>query len=266
MKIDLDFKTFCDLYYEDAKKAAERTIAGQVAKHGKLNAAIDVDLVKDLGVSYGLERVFNTYDVDHESKARIRSYLYVVVHNCVLTELGKESTAVRAKKRKQTMADFTQDDYAPGRPGTKKGFRDYIEYSGKFERKEELIAKMLECLKKLNGVDQVILDCWMNYPKARYAEEAIYQLGLEDNLRTRNMISVRCFRAIEKLQSMMKGVRTDYRDIYVPLRLDANSDYNSDYNYIRRRKRAATKSIAQGIDYQSLSNVLASYYPEDSVS
>ena len=262
MKIDLDYKTFCALYYDDARKAADKTIAGQVAKHGKLNAAIDVELVKDLGISYGLERVYNTFDVDHESKARVRSYLYTVVHNCVLTELGKESTAVQAKKRKQSMADFVQDPYTLGRPGAQRGFRDYIEYSGKFERKEEMIAQMLVCLKKLNGVDQVILDCWMNYPKSEYAAEAIFQLGLEDNLRTRNMVSVRCFRAIEKLQSMMKGVRTDYRDIYVPLRHDSNSDYN----YIRRRKRAATKSIAGGIDYQGLSNVLASYYPDDSLS
>ena len=65
--------------------------------HGQLNPYIDVTLVKDLGISYGLEKVYNTFDVDHESRAKIKTYLSKVVHNCVLTELGKESTAVGAK-------------------------------------------------------------------------------------------------------------------------------------------------------------------------
>ena len=54
-------------------------------------------MVKDLGISYGLEKVYNTFDVDHESRAKIKTYLSKVVHNCVLTELGKESTAVGVK-------------------------------------------------------------------------------------------------------------------------------------------------------------------------
>lgn len=56
-------------------------------------------MVKDLGISYGLEKVYNTFDVDHESRAKIKTYLSKVVHNCLLTELGKEPTAVGAKKR-----------------------------------------------------------------------------------------------------------------------------------------------------------------------
>ena len=253
MIIDLDYKSFCELYYSVAMQAADKTISGHIAKYGPLNAAIDVDLVKDLGVSYGLERVFYTYDVDHESKSKIRSYLYVVVHNCVLTELGKESSAVKAKKRKMSMVDFFQDQGTFERPGGLGGFRDYLEYSGRYERKEELIAQMLLCLKKLNGVDQVILDCWMNYPRSEYAEQAIEMLELEDSVRTRNMISVRCFRAIEKLQKMMTGIRSDYRDIYVSLRSE-----HTDYNYTRRRKRAATKSITGKIDYEGLVKALTS--------
>ena len=44
-------------------------------------------------------------------------------------------------------------------------FSGNFKTSGRFQKKEDLIAKMLECLKKLNGVDQVILRCWMVYPK-----------------------------------------------------------------------------------------------------
>lgn len=55
---------------------------------------------------------------------------------------------------------------------------------------------MLECLKKLNGVDQVILRCWMVYPKGEYTDMAIEELGWDDNKRTRNVVNVRCNRAI----------------------------------------------------------------------
>lgn len=98
MKIDLDYSSFCDIYYQDAEEVADITIAEHIKKHGQLNPYIDVDVVKDLGISYGLEKVYNTYDVDHESKAGVKTFLSTVVHNCVLTELGKESTAVWAKK------------------------------------------------------------------------------------------------------------------------------------------------------------------------
>lgn len=266
MALDLDYTTFCTQYYEAAMEIAEQTIAGHVSKFGKLNAAIDVDLVKDLGVSYGLERVFNTYDVDHQSKAKIKTYLNVVVHNCVLTELGKESTAAGAKKRKQGV-DFFQDPGTYGRQGASAGFRDYVEYSGRFKRKEDLIARLMECVKKLNGVDQVIIDCWMHYRKVDYTSEAIAQLGLEDNARTRNMVSVRCNRAFEKIQKMMKGVRADYRDIYVtfhPKETEGLSEKSvgqleaPDYNAVRRRKRAAVRTITSGIDYDRMSRSIES--------
>ena len=99
MNIDLDYKTFCDTYYDAAVQVADITIAEHIKSHGQLNPYIDVTLVKDLGISYGLEKVYNTFDVDHESRAKIKTYLSKVVHNCLLTELGKESTAVGAKKR-----------------------------------------------------------------------------------------------------------------------------------------------------------------------
>lgn len=99
MRIDLDYKTFCDTYYDAAVQVADDTIAEHIKSHGQLNQYIDVTLVKDLGISYGLEKVYNTFDVDHESRAKIKTYQSKVVHNCLLTELGKEPTAVGAKKR-----------------------------------------------------------------------------------------------------------------------------------------------------------------------
>ena len=253
MIIDIDYKTFCDRYFEAARKAADDAIAWHVKKYGALNPAIDVELVKDLGVSYGLEKAYNTYDVDHESKAKVRTYLSFVVRNCVLTELRKEVTAVGAKKRIDAPIDIFQG-------------REYLAYSRRFEKKEELIAQLMQADQKLSGVDQIIIHCWMLYPKGDYIKQALSELGLEDTPRTRNMVSVRCLRSMEMLKKQMAGVRSDYRDIYVPIRRKDASDQkpeSADYNFVRRRQRAAKKSITDGIDYDGMTKALGDILPEN---
>lgn len=252
MNIDIDYKTFCNRYYESARKAADIAIARLIKKNGPLNSAIDIELVKDLGVSYGLERTYNTYDVDHGSKAKIQTYLSFVVHNCVLTELKKEVTSLGVKKRAGAHIDLFQG-------------REYIAYSRRFEKKEELISQLLQAVQKLSGVDQIIIHCWMLYPKGDYIEQALSELGLEDTARTRNMVSVRCLRAMEMLKKQMTGVRSDYRDIYVPTRRkDASTQVPgpTDYNFIRRRQRAAKKSITGGIDYDGMTKALDNILPD----
>lgn len=268
MNIKLDFKSFCELYYKAAVKNADITISNHIKDNGPISKFIDVELVKELGVFYALEKVYCKYDVDHESKASIMTFLSKVVHNCVLTELGKESTNVQARKREDKF-DFMQD---PG-SGVGRGFggfRDYIESERKFEKKEELIKEMLVCMKKLSAVDQVILNCWMNYKKSEYTGLAIKQLGWEDTKKTRNVVQVRCNRAIEMLQKMMSGVRADYRDIYVSPVGEKKSEQTSepkvrsdvDQNYMRRYQRAAKKSISGKVDFIRLSQVLTSSLPD----
>lgn len=268
MNIELDFKSFCDQYYKAAEKVADITIADHVKKHGAISKYIDVGLVKDLGISYALEKVYCKYDVDHESKAKITTFLSTVVHNCVLTELGKEATKVQAGKRKSGF-DFTKD------PGSNVGrgmggFRDYIESGRKFEKKEDLIKEILVCVKRLSGVDQIILNSWMTCKRSEYTSDAIEALGWEDTPNNRNVVHVRCNRAIEMLQKMMGGARSDYRDIYVSpfgekapepaLQEKASSDV--DYNYVRRHQRAAKKAISgKVVNYDRLSEVLTSRLP-----
>ena len=72
------------LYWADPEQA-KIFFAEHIKAHGQLNPYIDVTLVKDLGISYGLEKVYNTFDVDHESKAKIKTYMSKVVRKCVLT-------------------------------------------------------------------------------------------------------------------------------------------------------------------------------------
>lgn len=267
MEINLDYKTFCDLYYKAAEKVADITVAEHIKKHGKLNPYIDVELAKDLGISYGLEKVYNNYDVDHESNAKVKTFLSTVVRNCVQTELGKESTAVGAKKRpgvcmdSMVLAATIRGSYASLR-----AFSNTFQTSGRYEKKEDLIANMLECLKKLNGVDQVILNCWMIYPKGEYINMALEELEWEDNKRTRNVVSVRWRRAVEMLRKMMEGARSNYRDIYSSPNVAKTPELTPipkvncdvDYNFTRRRQRAAKKSITSKIDYKGLANALTS--------
>lgn len=264
MNIELDYKSFCNLYYKAAEKVADITIADHVKKHGAISKYIDVGLVKDLGISYALEKVYCKYDVDHESKAKITTFLSTVVHNCVLTELGKEATSVQAGKRNGGF-DFTKD------PGSNVGrgmggFRDYLESGRKFEKKEDLIKEMLACVKRLSAVDQIILNCWMLYKRSEYTSQAIEALGWEDTPNNRNVVHVRCNRAIEMLQKMMGGARSDYRDIYVSpfgeKTPEPASPAKASYNYVRRYQRAAKKAISgKVVDYDRLSEVLTSRLP-----
>ncbi len=266
MNIELDFKSFCELYYNAAVKTADITIADNIKKNGPLNQYIDIELVKDLGISYALEKVYCKYDVDHESKATIITFLSKVVHNCVLTELGKESTRALAGKRKNILG-FMKDP-GSGFASNSGGFRDYIESGRKFEKKEELIAQMMQCMKKLSAVDQVILKCWMENPKRDYIDIALEELGWENNKNTRNVVGVRRNRAIEMMQKLMGGARSDYRDIYVsPIgektpehTPKASSDV--DQNYMRRYQRAAKKYISGKVDFIRLSQVLTSSLPD----
>ena len=271
MNIELDYKTFCDVYYKAAEQVADITLAEHIKKHGQLNPYIDVELVKDLGISYGLEKVYNNFDVDHESHAKVKTFMSKVVRNCVLTELAKESTAVGAKRRHGKSVDsMVLAANIGGNLTSLQSFSGSFQTSGRYEKKEDVIAKMLECLKKLNGVDQVILNCWMLYPKGEYIGMALEELGWEDNKRTRNVVSVRWGRAIEILRRMMEGARSNYRNIYsIPnvaktpeLTPIPKVSSDVDYNFVRRRQRAAKKNITGRIDYKGLANALTSSLPD----
>lgn len=268
MILELDYKSFCDIYYTAAEQVADITIAEHIKKHGPLSPYIDVDLVKDLGVSYGLEKVYNKYDVDHESNAIVKTFLSKVVRNCVLTELGKESTAVGAKIRPgKSMDSLILSKTIGGGHISLESFSEAFRTSGRFEKKEDLIARMLECLKKLNGVDQIILRCWMVYPRREYTDMALEELGWDNNARTRNMVSVRCNRAIEALGEKMDDARSVYREIMSEAQKKAEPVSKPtvsivDYNFTRRRQRAAKKAITSQIDYAGLAKILTSSIPD----
>ena len=102
----------------------------------------------------------------------------------------------------------------------------------------------------------------MGYPKGEYTDMAIEELGWDNNKRTRNVVNVRCNRAIAMLGNMME----DYRIVYISASCERARDSSNsgpkaksalDYNFIRRRQRAAKKAITSRLDYASLAKTLA---------
>lgn len=250
--MNIDYNEFCNQYYSAAEIAANKTIEDHIKNHGKLNAAIDVQLAKDLGISYALEKAYATYDPDNERGASVQTYLSRLVHNFVLNELAKEGTATGAKKRRGTVEEDNVD--------VQKVLQSFMNTGNRAETKEELIAEMISCMQKLSGIDQKILSCWMSYARNEYAARAIEELGWEDNEQTRNLVAGRRFHATEQLREMMEKSR----DVYVSISADSNKmggasnlvKSNVDHNAIRRRRRAITKSFAGDIDYNRLAKDL----------
>ena len=267
MNIDMDYRTFCELYFLEAEEVADITIDKHVSEHGPIDPKIDVDLVKDLGVSYALDKVFETYDVDNKNRASIKTFLSVVVRNKVLNELSKARTEAKKKRRSD---DPAGDLYIEGSFRANEdsyGLLDALKVKGKFEKKEELIAAMHSCMAKMNPVDVAIIKIWSNYPRFEYTAAALDELGWEDTPRTRNMVQVRCSKAIDSLGKRMEKYREDFLNVYsTPEKMPEEKTIGGprpkthsdvDYNFVRRRRRAARKSITSGIDYSDLAASLA---------
>ena len=241
---------------------AERAIEIASARKGT-SVFMDVDLVKDVAVSYALEKVYCKYDVDHEGASSISGFLYRVVFNCVMSELKKEGTL--AGKKDVFEGDKLSDN------ALSVLFND-PEVEEKSRKREELIQDMLACMKKLQPVDQVILKCWMLFKRGDYTREAIEELGWEDTPRTRNVVNVRCTRAFDTLRGMMMPMRELYVSTIIrhacrkrenrPIGRMMPDGFVVDQNYLRRRRRAARKSVTGRIDYRQLSQILSSALPE----
>lgn len=205
VSIGLDYSSFCDHYYAEAEKMADITVAGYVKKYGPLSRYIDAELVKDMGISYALEKVYCEYDSEHESKAGIWTFMSRVVHNCVLSEMKREQRAVGGDLRDSSF-DFSTDPEDENER-EKDNFCDYLNSAADNEAKEKLIAEVLSYVKKLKPIDQVIVSCWMTCPKGQYTDMALSELDMEDNARNRETVQRRCCRAIEGLKKKMEGKR-----------------------------------------------------------
>lgn len=243
MNLQITYEEFCKQYYKFARVVANDAITDHVLSHGKIDARLDIDLIKDLAICYALEKVYATYDVDYENHPTVNAYLRKVTYRAVLTQMEKEGVAVKGGKGQSI------DFFIKG--GKEYRVGDYIKYENRYERKEEALAKLMEYVRKLMPIDQMIIGFWM-VEKRTYVEKVLEELGMEDNKRNRNIIYIRQCKALGLLRQMMGGVKPDYRDIYIHVpgvsRDEKEAAAALDSNAVRRRRRTATAYITRNVD------------------
>ena len=237
MILDKDFNTFCNAYYKEASKVADITVANFIGEHGTLDPAVDIDYAKDSGIWEALEKVYSSYDDEREDKASVKTYLSTVVFSKVHSALMKEVRHVNKKSKLE-------------KPNTKEGLslKD-LDVEGNNLTKEELIVELDKYVQKLKGIDQVILYAWMLYPKGTYLEKALEELDMDDTLRNRNFISVRCHNAIEKLRKKM----ADKKEIFIEVAERVDMAQKSEPALERGMAPKRRKKIVNNLDFDRLS-------------
>ena len=236
MILDKDFNAFCNVYYKEAFKVADITVARFIGEKGPLNPAVDVELAKAMGVSEALEKVYTYYDDEREGKASVKTFLSNVVYEKVYSALKKE---VRYVNKKSDL----------DKPNTREGLslKD-LDVEGNNLTKEELIVELDKYVQKLKGIDQVILYNWMSCSKAEYLKKTLEELGWEDTKRNRNVISVRCHNAFEKLKKKM----ADKKEVF--LEVASRVDEGKKSRPVTERGMAPKRrKIVNNLDFDRLS-------------
>lgn len=269
MPINITYREFCSLYYADAVTALNNIVKDYIKAHGSINRHIDLGLVKQLTLTYSLERVYQKYDVEREGAASVKTFLNKVMYNCFLTELQKQWTEVKRNHPELVkVKDKVRDQIkykgimtgvrGAGDDGVKWEPHTYASASDVYERKEDVINKLMECIQKLNPTDQIILDCWMN-EKRNYVDKALERLGLDITKQSQGMIRRRLDLAKAKLAKMMGGAKPDYRDVYIPsgeAAKDAIKMEPGDRNLERRRARAIKREMGTQVNYMGIAQKL----------
>lgn len=226
MTFGISYDEFSNRYFALAMELADITIAQHIKKNGSISRYIDVELVKQVGVSLALESVYNNYDPDREGAASLKTYMGGLVHNAVISELQKAGTAVKrshpelVKKKDKERAAIKYKGFLTGVSSMvnqveKRDPHNYIETSDVYERKEKVLDKMMEYLQQLSPTDQVILKYWME-DDVNYVERTLEHFGIESSTKSHQMIRTRCNRAKERLRKLMGGTKPDYRDVNIP--------------------------------------------------
>ena len=279
MAQEISYQAFCNMYIKEAMKIASIVIKrindpeGK-GKENRIHPLVDQDYVKAVAVSYSLDKVYKTYDVNHASGASISTYFNTIIERCIITELKKAWTDIKRNHPEFIKAkDPVRDGMSEKRmlTGIRGGGADlvkheahtYMQVDGVYERKEKVHEAIAECIKKLNPTDQIILECW-KYEENNYVIKALELLGFEITTKSQNMVRARLKRALLSLEKMMGGAKPDYRDIYMPSTKDMEGLAKLepvDRNLQRRRARVLKREMSAQIDYMGIAEKL--YNPLD---
>lgn len=197
---NLSYNEFCNKYYMDACKAADSALVNIIKQHGAPHTSIDVDLVKDLAVTFALRKAYENYDSKKEGKSSVKTYLSKIVHNRVLTEFQKEAKGVGAGDRRSLDEDFNEGG----------------EYDGTFAEEDgteqmNRLAKMLKCIDSLGEEEQVVIRCWLANSRT-YTDDALKKLGW--GFERRSDVQSLKSKAMSELRKMMKKdkPRSEYKE------------------------------------------------------
>lgn len=274
MPQEITYDAFCNLYVKEAMKIATIVINDINDPEGKgkenhIHPLIDQDYVKAVAVSYSLDKVYKTYDVNHESGASIHTYFNTIIRNCIISELKKAWTDIKhnhpefIKVKDPAREARTQKGLITGIKGrgdnlVKPDAHTYIQIDGVYERKDMVHDAIAECVQKLNPMDQIILNCWQHEEK-NYVNKALELLGFEITTQSQGMIRARLKRSLAMLNKMMGGAKPDYRDIYISSSKETVAAYIPgpvDRNLVRRRGRAVQRELSTQIDYMGIAKKL----------
>lgn len=255
----LTLNQFCSKYFDAAMKIADMTVADHIKRYGRISERADIDEAKSVAVNYALEKVYTHFDVDHESQAKLETYMSTAVRNQTITEIKAETSKVKLpdnnKKHKGEKESTVIIEFIP-QGGIKQTIGEpysRIGYTGVYEKKEEVILHMLNCMKQLPPIDQVILKNWM-YKQKTYISDSIDELGWEHSKENENVVGVRCNRAKKSLGKLM-GEKPNYRDVSLDP-IPFIQTLESEDSAVESRKKATYSAIAKGVDYLDLQSRL----------
>ena len=274
MAQELSYDAFCNQYVNEAMKIASLAMKKINDPDGKgkeyrIHPLVDQDYIKAVAVSYSLDKVYKTYDVNHSSGASIRTYFNTIIERCIITELKKAWTDIKRNHPEYVkVKDPARDRISEKRILTgingggsdlaKRDAHTYLHIEGDLVRKEKVHDEIAACIQKLNPTDQIILNCW-KYEEDSYVNKALELLGFEITPKSQTMIRARLKRALALLNKMMGGEKPNYRDIYFPSSKDMEGLSNFepiDRNLQRRRERVVKRELSTQIDYMGIAEKL----------
>ncbi len=113
------FNDFCKEYLDKAQEYADMTIGSFIKSNGSLPRNYDVENVKAIAILSALEKAFVKYDPKKSKNQKVQPLLATIVHNEVLTELGKEGTSLDRFKgiKRRKSSDAASGDSSLIMPG-----------------------------------------------------------------------------------------------------------------------------------------------------
>lgn len=190
MITDLTWNEFCERYYETARQTARLYLERQRKKLGGFHRRVDTDYVLDSAVLSSLERTFQGFNA--AKGVRITTYMSRIIHNEIVDELTRESREAARKDDLEALRKVVQR---------------YGE-SVSEEKRELVLSRLTEAIKKLSPSDQIILSYYLE-GQPSYAESASNELGVSPNY-----VAVRRLRIFSLLPKLMGMSREQYAALF----------------------------------------------------